>query len=41
MNQEKKLFYTEPRIDLLALDVDDVIRTSGFAGKEDPLTLEL
>ena len=40
MNQEKKIFYTEPRIDLLTIDVDDVIRTSGFPGEEDSLTLE-
>jgi len=41
MKQEKKIFYTEPTIELLMLDVDDIIRTSGFAGKADMLTLDI
>ena len=40
MDQRRKLFYTEPTLEMLTLNVADVISTSGFEGQDDPLIQE-
>ena len=37
MNNEKKLKYEEPKLEIVVLETADIITTSGFAGEPEPL----